>query len=107
MDDRELDVFLREALGDGAESPPYLDARLRGELALARREGKSLSVWWLPFALSLEVGAVSVLLGGLLPWPVNVLLTLSALFTVGAAGALTLVGLACFDLRRKGRVFLL
>jgi hypothetical protein len=106
MNDKELDLILQDALGDGETQPPYLDARLRGELALARRGSRALSVWWLPFVLSLALGAVSVLLGGVLPWPVNLLLTLSALFTVGAAGAFTLLGLVCFDLKRKGRVYL-
>lgn len=106
MDDRELDALLREALDGEDDIPRYLNTRLRGELALARKGPRGFSVWWLPLALSMAVGAAMVLLGGLLPWPVSLLLALSALFTVGAAAVFTLVGLLCFDLRRKGRVFL-
>lgn len=106
MNDRELDALLREALAGEDEAPQYLNTRLRGELALAGKRPRGLSVWWLPLALSLAVGAALVLLGGVLPWPVGLLLALSALFTVGGVSVFTLVGLLCFDLRRKGRVLL-
>ncbi|SBV92304.1 hypothetical protein KL86CLO1_10231 [uncultured Eubacteriales bacterium] len=106
MDDKELELLLQEELGKAEAQPPHLNVRLRGELALARRRARALPVWWLPFALSLAVGAVLVPLGEVLPWPINLLLTFSAMFSVGAAGAFTLMGLICFDLRRKGRIYL-
>lgn len=106
MNDKELDLLLAESLGSAAEPPPYLDTRLRGELALARKTPRGFSLWWLPLALSTAMGLVMFLSGALMPWPVDLLLQLSAVLTVLTTAAFTLVGLFCFDLREKGRVAL-
>ncbi len=106
MYDKELDIILSETLGREAHRPDYLDTRLRGELAMARKTGRGISLWWLPLALSLGVGAVLVLLGALLPWPVNFVLAVASVVTVVTTTAFTVVGLACFGLRKKGRVLL-
>lgn len=106
MEDKKLDALLGEALGGDVKAPNYLNTRLKGELAVARRTGRGFSFWWLPLALSLGLGAPTFLLGVLMPWPVSVILQVSAVFAVAAAAVFTAVGLACFDLREKGRVLL-
>lgn len=106
MKDNELDLLLSETLTAEIEKPNYMDTRLRGELAVARKAGRGLSLWWLPLALTLGLGAPTFLLGVLMPWPVSVVLQVSAVLAAVTAAVFTAVGLACFDLREKGRVVL-
>lgn len=106
MNDKELDALLDEALGADVEKPNYLDTRLRGGLALARKEGRGISLWWLPLALALAAALPLFLLGLLAPWPVGPALRTCAGVTVAGAAIFTAVGLKCFDLKEKGRVLL-
>lgn len=106
MKNEELEVLLGESLGANLPAPPYLNTRLAGTLALARKAPRSISLWWLPLAMTLALALPAFLLGMLVPWPGNVVLKLGAVLTVAAAAAFTAVGLLCFDLREKGRVVL-
>lgn len=104
MDNKELDVLLRETLGADVPAPAYLDTRLRGTLSLARREGRSVAIWWLPLAVALLAALAASLLAAALPMPLVWLAAAGAWASALGVVALTIVGLACFDLRRKGRL---
>lgn len=106
MKDNELDALLSETLGGEVEKPDYLDTRLKGELAVARKTGRGFSLWWLPLAMTIAACLPIFLLGALMPWPASVILQVSAAAGVAVAAIFTAVGLACFDLREKGRVLL-
>lgn len=106
MNEKELEALLAETLGADAQRPNYLDTRLRGELSAARETGRGLSLWWLPLALTVGVCLPMFLLGVLMPWPMSMMLQVAAISTVVAAAIFTGVGLACFDLKEKGRVLL-
>lgn len=106
MRDEELDALLGETLSADVEAPNYLNTRLKGELAVARETGWGISLWWLPLALAVAAGLPVFMLGVLAPWPARMVLQVSAVAAVAAAAVFTAVGLACFNLREKGRVLL-
>lgn len=106
MNDKELDALLQKAVGQPVQPPDYVNTRLRGELALARRAGRSLSLWWLPLALAVAVSLPLFLLGVLAPWPARVLLKICAVLPAGATALLTVAGLLCFDLKERGKILL-
>lgn len=106
MKDNELDLLLSESLTAETEKPNYIDTRLRGGLAVARKTGRGFSLWWLPLAMTIAACLPIFLLGVLMPWPVSVILQVSAVAAAAVAAVFTAVGLLCFDLREKGRVLL-
>lgn len=106
MNDKELDAMLMQTLGTTPAQPACLDARLRGTLSLARREGRAVSVWWLPLVVSLLTAVGTTVPAILMPTSLLLLVATGTWASALWLLALTVVGLLRFDLRKRGSIVL-